>query len=96
MYMLMYNASSKFRPHTVAYPECAKRGGLSHILAEKRGVSFTLFQKMHENAIFSPIRGGGRTPGTPYDGPAIAMSQHENRTSAADIRNNPTNSLKQP
>ena len=25
---------------------------------------------MHENAIFSPIRGGGRTPGTPYAGSA--------------------------
>ena len=43
---------------TVADPECARGGGVSHILAEKRGVSFTLFQKMHENAIFSPRRGG--------------------------------------
>ena len=40
-------------------PECARGGGVSHILAEKRGVSLTLFQKMHENAIFSPRRGGG-------------------------------------
>ena len=53
----------------MADPECARGGGVSHILAEKRGVSFTLFQKMHENAIFSPRR-GGRTPGTPYAGSA--------------------------
>ena len=43
----------------VADPKCARGGGVSHILAEKMGVSFTLFKKMHENAIFSPIRGGG-------------------------------------
>ena len=54
----------------VADPKCARGGGVSHILAEKMGVSFTLFKKMHENAIFSPIRGGGRTPGTPYAGSA--------------------------
>ena len=36
-----------------------EEGGVSHILAEKRGVSFTLFQKMHENSIFSPRTGGG-------------------------------------
>ena len=29
---------------------------------------------MHENAIFSPIRGGGRTPGTPYAGSATEVS----------------------
>ena len=28
----------------VADPECARGGGVSHILAEKRGVSFTLFK----------------------------------------------------
>ena len=44
---------------TVADPECTRGGGVSHILAEKRGVSFTLFKKMHENSIFSPITGGG-------------------------------------
>ena len=54
----------------MADPECARGGGVSHILAEKRGVSFTFFKKMHENAIFSPIRGGGRTRGTPYAGSA--------------------------
>ena len=43
----------------MVYPECARGGGVSHILAEKRGVSFTLFKKMHENTIFSPIRGEG-------------------------------------
>ena len=53
----------------MADPECARGGAVSHILAEKRGVSFTLFQKKHENAIFSP-RSGGRTPGTPYAGSA--------------------------
>ena len=45
---------------TVAYPECARGGGVSHIFAKKRCVSFTLFKKMHENAIFSPKRGGQR------------------------------------
>ena len=44
---------------TVVDPECARGGGVSHILAEKRGVRFTLFKKMHENSIFSPITGGG-------------------------------------
>ena len=39
------------------YPECARGGGVSHLLAEKRGVSFTLLKKMHENTIFSPIKG---------------------------------------
>ena len=33
----------------MAYPECARGRGVSHILAEKRGVSFT-FKKMDENA----------------------------------------------
>ena len=28
---------------TVADPECARGGGVNHILAEKEGVSFTLF-----------------------------------------------------
>ena len=30
---------------SVADPECARGGGVSHILAEKRGVGFTLFKK---------------------------------------------------
>ena len=55
-------------PNAVADPECARGGGVSHILAEKRGVSFTLFKKMHGNSIFLPIMGGGRTPETPYAG----------------------------
>ena len=42
----------------MVYPECARGGGVSHLLAEKRGVSFTLLKKMHENTIFSPIKGG--------------------------------------
>ena len=54
---------------SVADPECARGGGVSHMLAEKRGVSFTLFKKIHENPIFSPIT-GWRTPGTPYAGSA--------------------------
>ena len=53
----------------MANPECARGGGVNHILAEKRGVGFTLFLKMHENAIFSPIR-EGRTPAMPYAGSA--------------------------
>ena len=57
----------------MADPERARGGGVSHILAEKRGVSFTLLKKMHANAIFSLITGGGgRTPGTPYAGSATA------------------------
>ena len=44
---------------TVADPECARGGGVSHIFAEKRCVSYTLFQKMQENAIFPPRKGGG-------------------------------------
>ena len=33
------------RPSPTADPECARGGGVSHILAEKRGVSFTLLKK---------------------------------------------------
>ena len=58
----------------MADPECARGGGVSHILAEKRGVSFTSFQIMHENAIFFHQEGGGRTPGTPYAGSATDQS----------------------
>ena len=43
----------------VADLECARGGGVSHISAEKRGVSFILFKNMHENSIFSPITGEG-------------------------------------
>ena len=43
----------------MADPECARGGGVSHILAEKRVYSFILCKKMHENSIFSPITGGG-------------------------------------
>ena len=32
---------------------------------------------MHENLIFSPITGGGRTPGTPYAGSATDKRPHE-------------------
>ena len=44
----------------MADPECARGRGVSHILVEKRCVSFTLFKNMHENSIFSPITGGVR------------------------------------
>ena len=45
---------------TVADSECARRGGVSHILAEK--------------GVFSPrTGGGGRTPGTPYAGSATGL-----------------------
>ena len=64
---------------SVADPQCARGGGVSHILAEKRGVSFTLFKKMHENSIFSP-RTGWRTPGAPYAGSATAICSGAFRT----------------
>ena len=54
----------------VADPECARGRGVSHILAEKRGVSFTLFKKMHENAIFSR-----RTPGLSMLDPPLPQGQ---------------------
>ena len=61
-------------PTAVADPKCARGGGVSHILAEKRGVSFTLLKNMHENSIFLPImEGGGRRPGTPYVGSATVL-----------------------
>ena len=43
----------------MADPECARGGGVSHILAEKRVLASLYFKKMHENAIFLPLRGGG-------------------------------------
>ena len=55
----------------VADPECARGGGVSHILAEKRFLAALFSKKMHENAIFSPIRGGG--------GRAYAGSQQAQR-----------------
>ena len=51
-----------------------KRRGRKPPFGWKRGVSFTLLKKMHENTIFSPIKGGGRTPGTPYAGSATGRS----------------------
>ena len=51
---------------------CKRRGRKPHF-GWKKGVSFTLWKKMHENSIFSPITGWGRTPGTPYAGPATAF-----------------------
>ena len=60
--MILHAVQSCYKqhPHTsVADPKCARGGRVSHILAEKRGVSFTVCKKMHENIIFSPIMGGG-------------------------------------
>ena len=59
--------------NAVADPECARGGGVSHILAEKRGVSFTLFKKMHENLIFFPNNGGGGGGGRPMLDPPLPM-----------------------
>ena len=44
---------------SVADPECARGGSVSHILAEKGLLASLYSKKMHENATFSPIRGGG-------------------------------------
>ena len=55
----------------MADPECARGGGVSHILAEKRGVSFTLLKKMHENSIFSLITGGVRRVRPMLDPPLV-------------------------
>ena len=55
---------------TPFYQVTASGGSRMCRMAEKKGVSLTLFKKMHKNSIFSPITGGGRTPGTPYAGSA--------------------------
>ena len=63
----------------MADPECARGGGVSHILAEKKGVSFTLLKQMHENSIFSPIAGGVRQVRPKLDPPLgylIFITQH--------------------
>ena len=44
--------------HSVADPECARGGGVSHILAEKGLLASLYSKKMHKNAVFSPIREG--------------------------------------
>ena len=59
----------------VVDPECARGGGVSRILSEKKGVSFTLFLKMHENAIFSPKRGGGVRRVRPMLDPPLETAQ---------------------
>ena len=73
MFVLCHYNKQIQQQQQVADSECARGGGVSHILAEKGLLAS--FQKMHENAIFSPIRGGGRTPGTPY-----ARSANDNDT----------------
>ena len=47
------------RTYSVADPECERGGGVSHILAEKRGVSFILFQKCMKMQYFHKEGGGG-------------------------------------
>ena len=76
-YIMMHNVNL-YHCTSVADPECARGGGVSHILAEKRGVSFTLFQKMHENAIFSLRTGGGgvRRVRPMLDPPLHSPSKH--------------------
>ena len=66
---------------TVTDPECARGRGVSHILAEKRGVSFTLFKKMHGNSIFSPITGGGGA----YAGYALCWIRHCTKEASATL-----------
>ena len=44
-------------------PECAKGGGVSHILAEKRGVSFTSLKKCMKVQYFHQEGGGVRRVG---------------------------------
>ena len=58
---------------SVADPECARGGGVSHILPEKRGVSSTLFEKMHENAIFSQRMGGNVRRVRPMVDPPLCL-----------------------
>ena len=57
------------------YPEYARRWGISHILADKGGVSFTLFKKMHENSIVSPITGGVRCVRPMLDPPLLRLTR---------------------
>ena len=62
-------------------PESARAGGVSHILAEKRGVSLTIFQKKCMKMQYFHKEGGGRTPGTPYAGSATGFMEHRSTTS---------------
>ena len=64
--------------HTMADQECARGGGVSHILAEKRLLASLYSKNMHENAIFSPIRGGGgvRRVGPMLDPPLTYIQTH--------------------
>ena len=57
---------------TVADPECAKGGGVSQILARKRVLASLYSKKCMKIQYFHEKR-GGRTPGTPYAGPATAV-----------------------
>ena len=54
----------------MADPECARGGGVNHILAEKRGVIASFYSKICMKCNNFTKKGGGRTPGTPYAGSA--------------------------
>ena len=57
----------------MADPECAGGGGVSHILAGKRGVIASLYSKKIMKMRYFHQEGGGRTPGTPYAGSATVL-----------------------
>ena len=54
----------------MADPECARGGGVSHILAEKGVLALLYSKKCMKIQYFHQEREGGRTPGTPYAGSA--------------------------
>ena len=56
---------------TVADPECARGGGVSHILAEKGVLASLYFKKCMKMQYFHQERGGGRR--TPYAGSATEL-----------------------
>ena len=58
---------------SVADPECARGGGVNHIWL-KKGVLASLYsKKTHENAIFSPRKGGGVRRVRPMLDPPLEM-----------------------
>ena len=75
--------------YTVADPECAGGGGVSHILAEKRGVSFTLFQKMHEMRYFHQEGGGVRRVRPMLDPPLSHLGDQRQRSRSYARKNQP-------
>ena len=65
--MTLYNMS-------VADPECARGGGVSHILAEKRVLALLYSKKCMKNQYFHQERGGGG--GGAYAGYALCWIRH--------------------